>query len=101
MTAFKKRRICGVSQDTLQSAFGYFYDNLAGFVSISENKSFSPSNLRMSSIPALAYYGLLPAYCRLVTYTNNCSLNIESQQLIICSLKLKYGLKFEIAYVKR
>ena len=35
------------------------------------NKSFSPINMRMSSIPVLAYYGLLLAYCRFVTYTNN------------------------------
>ena len=38
MTAFKKRRICGASYGTLQSAFAYFFDNLPGFVSISEKK---------------------------------------------------------------
>ena len=39
MTAFKKQTICGASCGNLQWAFAYFFDNLAGFVSIYENKN--------------------------------------------------------------
>ena len=86
MTAFKKRRICGVSYGTLQPAFAYFCDNLAGFVSISEKRNRSAQSICVCHQYKL---WLITAYCRLVTYTNTCPLSIESQQLIICSLELK------------